>query len=117
MTFIRLDTEQALLPDKVRKPKQLVTDPEIPMKGDELSLTRLKANPTDCCEKEFVMCGGVSISDYFNYKYNNAAKTHYSFQFKPVDSEGKTTSSDWAHLLRVRKVMHARTSRFVYYSA
>ena len=110
VTFIRLDTEQALLPEKVRIPKGLIINPKIPMRGDELSMTRLKADPLDYVGKEFVVCGGISVSDYYNFKYS-AAKTHYSFQFRPVDSDGKTASSDWAHLYLDRLLGRALSER------
>jgi hypothetical protein len=73
----------------------------IPFVGDEVSLARIKASPRDYIGKIFVICGGVSISDYFNFKYKDSEETHYSLKFNEANKDGSPSTNDcWLYLPR-----------------
>lgn len=65
------------------------TEPHIiPHQNDEVALVRIKADPKKYVGKSFVICGGLQISDYYNYSYGRSEKTHHSLKFVEL---GKTT--------------------------
>jgi hypothetical protein len=55
---------------------------KVPHEDDETPLVRVKANPEKYIGKEFVICGGLEIDDYYNFEYDNAHESHYSLGFR-----------------------------------
>ncbi len=60
--------------DEMLKAKILHTD-------DETSLIRIKANPETAIGKLVVICGYITLSDYYNFSYDKAQDSHYSISF------------------------------------
>jgi len=54
----------------------------IPLRRDETNLVEVKANPHDFVRREITLTGVAKIGDYYNYKYRDAQRTHYSIVFK-----------------------------------
>jgi len=67
---------------------------KIPFVGDEVSLVRIKASPGDYIGKTFVICGGVSIGDFYGFSYREAEKTHYSLRFFQASPDGTPSNND-----------------------
>lgn len=55
--------------------------PKIPHLDGETRLLRVKANPDKYLGKTFVICGGLQVSDYYNYSYRDQEKSFYSLGF------------------------------------
>jgi hypothetical protein len=51
---------------------------------------RIKANPEQYVGKEFIICGGLRLSDYYNFSYSNAHDSHYSLR---LNEAGKDTTT------------------------
>ena len=54
---------------------------KVPRLHDETTLVRLKSNPERAVGKPITICGFVTVSDYYNFSYTDAAETHYSLVF------------------------------------
>jgi len=48
--------------------------------GQNPSFKMLNTSPSDYLEKEFNLYGFADLSNYYNYKYNDANKSHYSIE-------------------------------------
>jgi hypothetical protein len=94
--FVRREAEYSLVPPEDRSGGHAVKS--IVLTGEEVSLVRLKGNPQDYIGKEFILCGGVAISDYYNYGFSKAASTHYSYRFYQVDKDVKVASNELVHV-------------------
>lgn len=73
---------------------QVQEDIAIPLKGDETSLIRVKADPDKYLGKEIIICGGVAISDYYNFGYENSHNTHYSLKFVELGKDTNQKGED-----------------------
>jgi hypothetical protein len=93
VSFLHLEAEGALLPETHNKNRPLKPITKVPLTGEELSLARLKADPTKCIGETFVLCGGIQNDDYYNFGFSDAVKTHYSFRFSPVTEDAKILPS------------------------
>ena len=82
----------------------------IPVLGDELTLVRLKANARSYIGVSFILCGGLSIGDYYNYEYDNAEGTHFSLRLRELNHDATRTSQS-AHLYVRREVGQALVER------
>jgi len=65
--------------------------PVPPPRGDETSLTKLQASPADYVDAPFFSIVGLRIDDYYNFRYENAQKSHYSLDGRELSKEGKCT--------------------------
>ncbi|MDD4891034.1 MAG: hypothetical protein PHU85_14020 [Phycisphaerae bacterium] len=68
--------------------------------GDETSLTLVKAKPQTYLNKPFIITGIVEMSDYYNFGYRDAKKTHYALRFRAVDARGNAGSWAWLYQQR-----------------
>ncbi len=93
--YVKLELENLVVPPDMGDSKKAE---KIPLTGEEVSLTRIKANPKQYIDREFIMCGGISISDYYNFGYTNAADTHYSLDLLLVDKKAITTRDPNGHV-------------------
>lgn len=75
---------------------------KVPFEGDEVTLVDIKANSKNFVGKQFVICGGIHIDDFFNWEYDNAVHTHNSIRFRQVGKDSRLTRED-AHLYLLRK--------------
>lgn len=57
--------------------------------GDETRLTQVKASPAEFFRKPFILTGAATVSDYYNFGYDNAEFTHFSFEFREIINEQK----------------------------
>lgn len=73
---------------------------KVPLKGDETPLAAIKADPAKFLGREFIICGGVRVGNYYNYGWDGAQATHYSLRFLQVDREGKPGDSAHMYLNR-----------------
>jgi hypothetical protein len=73
----------------------------IPLLGDETSLLEPKASPQKFVNRPIIICGLVSISDYYNYGYEDAKPTHFSLSFHEVTANKQL--GEYAHLYLDRK--------------
>lgn len=90
--FIQEELKRALFPPPRReKPGAFEPLKSIPFVGDETSLTRIKAEPQKYLGGEFVLCGGLSIGDYYNFGYRDTAESYYSFRYREVGKDAKPT--------------------------
>jgi len=53
----------------------------VPLVGDETTPARIVANPAEFLNKEIIICGAALIANNYNYRFSNAANTHYSLDF------------------------------------
>lgn len=58
---------------------------EMPLVGDETSLVRIEADPQSFIDKGINITGVISPSSYYNYGYDDAESTHYSFDFRETN--------------------------------
>ena len=79
----------------------------IPYKGDETTLSELKAYPERYVGKQFIICGGLRLDDYYNYIYLTANTTHNSLSFTEYGKHSKSIGTESAHLY-LRKGKGAR---------
>lgn len=94
--FVRREAEYSLSAPETKGPGRDIKS--LAMTGEEVSLVRLKGNPQDYIGKDFVLCGGVATSDYYNFGYSEANQTHYSYRFFQVDKDMKVASNESAHV-------------------
>ena len=88
-------------------PTDLPTAPKFnagALKGDEVQPSRLKASPRTYLGKEFIVCGSVDLSSYYNWGYGEADGTHYSLKLTPIDANGKLALFEPMHLYLSRDV-------------
>jgi hypothetical protein len=71
---------------------------KIPIKGDEVSLARIKANPKQYVGKEFYLVGDASIEDYFNYAYSDLGEQFYCIELRPLKADGNPDGDEWCYL-------------------
>jgi hypothetical protein len=88
VSYIKLGIEQAMSPEAVAK-REHSTKETLPIVGDEVSLTRIKANPTQYTDRPFVITGGIKVSDHYNYWFREMASGYFSFELTPVAADGK----------------------------
>ena len=98
--------------DEESKPVHLV--------GDETPSVKVKAEPKNYFDRPFVMTGGIEVSDYYNFGYLDADKSHYSLDFVEVLSESPQKTGETCHLylkrsevskLIVDKILTANTDK------
>jgi hypothetical protein len=75
-------------------------DPMPLLVGDEANTLRIMAKPLEYVETEFIICGTVRISDYYNFKYRDARPTHYSFSVTTGNAEWQGVHIEDAYLSR-----------------
>ena len=63
----------------------------VPVLGDETPLTKVKANPQDYVGKKFIVAGGLTVRDYYNYSYSGAKETHVSLRLAEMRADGTFT--------------------------
>lgn len=71
---------------------------KVPHQKDETSLVRIKANPEAIIGKKVVICGFVTISDYYNYGYEHSNKSHFSIAFLEAGETIEENNGATAHL-------------------
>jgi hypothetical protein len=70
-------------------------DPNLPFTGEKTTvLTMVEAYPGKYIGKTFVVIGGISIHDYYNYKYENAKGTHISLRFEELRLDKSRTGKE-----------------------
>ncbi|QDT04351.1 hypothetical protein K227x_27420 [Rubripirellula lacrimiformis] len=74
--------EMVPVPPKNRKRLE-----KIELVGDETSLIRIKAKPTEFLGEEVIIVGVVSPSSYYNYGYDNAESTHFATDFSELSTD------------------------------
>ena len=79
---------------ELKPPKQDSNLSAVPIVGDETALVRVKATPSDFVGKEFYLCGALSVSDYYNFRYLRAADSHYSLRWRPITKDAKIANGD-----------------------
>jgi hypothetical protein len=65
----------------------------LPVVGDELSLARLKAGAGQYVEKPFRLTGAITVEDYYNFGFDKAQNTHFSFRFTVSAKNGQPGES------------------------
>jgi hypothetical protein len=96
VSFVKREAEYSLIPDMEKTAGTKIDS--VTLTGEEVSLVRIKGNPQDYTGKDFILCGGVATSNYYNFGYSNASPTHYSYRFFQVDKDGKVASNESADL-------------------
>jgi hypothetical protein len=62
----------------------------VPLVGDELSLVRIEADPKQFFDRQFVMAGGMKISNLYIHAFRDAADQFYSFDLQTFGADGKS---------------------------
>jgi hypothetical protein len=68
--------------------------PPLPMMGDETPLTLVHVNVKDYIGRTFIIIGGVEVSDFYGWGYDNARDTHVAFWFKELTAERRPSAAD-----------------------
>ncbi len=71
--------EAAPNPPQAASGPRTVTD--IPFVGDETSILEIKADPRKFLWQPIVICGIVTVQNYYNFEYTDASSTHFSLAF------------------------------------
>jgi hypothetical protein len=96
ISYLKLEVEQAMIPPP-REHRLREGDVAIlPVLGDETSIARIKANPQEYIGKDFILVGGISVSDYYNFGFREAAADFYSFRMHTATQRGALTSDSVA---------------------
>ena len=70
VSYVKLEIEQAMLPETgAKRPGE--SRETLPVVGDEVSLARIKANPDQYTDRPFVITGGIKVSNYYNFWFDN----------------------------------------------
>ena len=87
--YLKLEVSGAMLPDT--RPVRGKGKPieKLPMVGDELSIPRLKAGGDQYLEKPFALTGAIKISDSYDFGFEKAQGSHYSFRFYVAAKNGQ----------------------------
>jgi hypothetical protein len=91
VSYVKLEIEQAMLPETgAKRPGE--SRETLPVVGDEVSLARIKANPDQYTDRPFVITGGIKVSNYYNFWFDNKASDYFSFDLTPVAADGQVAS-------------------------
>lgn len=90
--------------------------PLIPHLKDETPILRVKANPRQFLGEPVIFCGGIGVSDYYNFGYRDSSSTHYSLVFREVGKVRSDLSLDFLYLYleknaKTAPIMEAIVSR------
>jgi hypothetical protein len=96
ISYLKLEIEQAMLPPPREHRLREGAVATLPIVGDETSIARIKANPQEYIGKDFILVGGIKVSDYYNFGFSNAAADFYSFRMRTATQKGDLTSDDVA---------------------
>lgn len=66
----------------------------VPLVGDETPLTKVKTSPKDYVNKTFIIIGGITAQDYYNFRYGDAKDTHMSFSLRELRQDGSPTREE-----------------------
>ncbi len=61
------------------------------MIGNETPLTMVEANTRDYIERTFIVVGGISVQDYYNFGYLEAKGTHVALELEELRADGSLT--------------------------
>lgn len=100
--YLKLEVAQAMVPDTRPVRGDIAVIDRLPVVGDELSIARLKANADQYVEKPFYLTGAITVSDYYNFGFNNAQSTHYSFRFTVAAKNGQSDETVPIYMSRFR---------------
>ena len=64
---------------------------KISMIGNETPLTMVQANTRDYIERTFIVVGGISVQDYYNFGYLEAKDTHVSLGLEELRADRSST--------------------------
>jgi hypothetical protein len=62
---------------------------ELPLVGDETSVSALIASPRKYQDKPVVISGCITVGNYYNYRYEQASKSHFSLRFVELTKDLK----------------------------
>ena len=84
-----LQEKNAKLQEQIKGPTSFV-----PFTGEETALTMVEAYPEKYIGKTFIVIGGIAVSDYYNWRYENAKGTHISFKFDELRPDKSRTGKN-----------------------
>lgn len=88
-------------------------DEKIPREPSDTSLIRIKADPEKCFSEELKIVGGIQISDYYNYGYENTEKLFHSISFREAGKTFGDSLGDRAYIYMPRKFAKDVVDRLV----
>jgi hypothetical protein len=99
--YIKAEVTDALTPDTRPVRDDVQPMERIPMVGDEVSVSRLKADPANYVGKPFVLSGGIKVSDSYGFGFANTAADYYSFGLDVAARNGQTDDSVQVYMKRL----------------
>ncbi len=91
--YLKLEVSQAMIPNARPVRGDATILEKLPIEGDEISVARIKANPAQYFERPFILAGAVGISDYYNYGYDRAQDSYYSFRLAVAAKDGQLSEN------------------------
>ncbi len=87
--YLKLEVTQAMVPEGGRAREGGKPLVRLPVLGDEITLSRIKANPSTYVERPFILVGAATMSDYYNYGFTNAVNDYYSLSLTVAAKNGQ----------------------------